>query len=151
MRKKLIAAILPTAVSAVAAVVLTSPPAAAADSPTWCGNWLSDPAKASNQRTVPGTTMNVGDPGQDIMVREGTYGGKWYAWAKLVNGGQTDLVALGWVNQSNGQYYNCGSLDGTSGWAQRYYTAGVDDAHAYKVQAKYKHSLVQYGPAVIWR
>jgi hypothetical protein len=31
------------------------------------------------------------------------------------------------------------------------YTAGVDDAHAYKVQAKYKHSLVQYGPAVIWR
>lgn len=151
MHKRLIAAVLSTLVSASAAVVVTSSSAHAEDSPTWCGNWLSDPAKASNQRTVRGTTMNVGNPGERIMVREGTYRGKWYAWAKLVNGGQTDLISLVWVNESDSQYYNCGSHDGTSGWAQRYYTAGVDDAHAYKVQAKYKHSQVQYGPAVVWR
>ncbi|MFI6284380.1 hypothetical protein ACIBCM_06400 [Streptomyces sp. NPDC051018] len=150
MRKRLIAAVLSTGISTAAALALTAPPAAAADSPTWCGSWLPDPAVASNQRTVPGTTGAVG-PGQHIMVREGTYQGKWYAWAKLVNGGMTDLVALGWINQSNNQYYNCGSHDGSSGWAQRYYTAGVDDAHAYKVQAKYKHNAVQYGPAVVWR
>ncbi|MFI1195958.1 hypothetical protein ACH4T9_22265 [Micromonospora sp. NPDC020750] len=132
--------------AATLAVTVAATPASAA--PVWCGNWLSEPSLASNISPVPGTTANVGGPTY-IRVNQGTYGGKWYAWAKMYNYG-LDLVSLIWVNQSDKAIYACGSRDGEQEWSQDY-TAGVDDAHAYKVQAKYMHSAVAYGPAVIWR
>jgi hypothetical protein len=148
MGNKLLTAALVAGLSATAMIV--APSAGAADSPTWCGSWLANPAKATNVSAVSGTQTNVGGSTY-IRVNQGTYNGKWFAWAKMYNEG-FDVVALIWVNQADKAIYQCGSRDGSSGWSGDSYTAGVDDAHAYKVQAKYRHSqVVVYGPAVVWR
>ncbi|MFI9332139.1 hypothetical protein ACIGZJ_31930 [Kitasatospora sp. NPDC052868] len=146
MLRKIIASATVTIVAAGA--VLMGSAGAASAAPLWCGSWLKEPSRATNVSPVPGTYANVGGPTY-IRVNQGTYGGKWYAWAKMYNY-DLDSVALIWVNQSDKAVYQCGNRDGVREWAQDY-TAGVDDAHAYKVQAKYQHSNVFYGPTVVWR
>ncbi|WP_329537110.1 hypothetical protein OG568_52235 (plasmid) [Streptomyces sp. NBC_01450] len=146
MLKKILSVAMATT-TATAAFMLSGSPASAA--PLWCGSWLKEPSQASNISPVNGTQANVGGSTY-IRVNQGSYGGKWYAWAKMYNYG-FDNVALIWINQSDKEIYQCGNRDGVREWAQDY-TAGVDDAHAYKVQAKYVHSsIVAYGPTVFWR
>lgn len=99
MLKRLMTVTTAAVIVATATVTLSAPTAAAA--PVWCGSWLQNPAEASSQRNVAGTKQFVGDPGEYIVVREGTHRGRWYAWAKLVNDSETDLVALIWVNEAN--------------------------------------------------
>ncbi|MFI9332138.1 hypothetical protein ACIGZJ_31925 [Kitasatospora sp. NPDC052868] len=150
MLRKIIASATVTTVAAGA--VLMGSAGAASAAPLWCGSWLKEPSRATNISPVPGTQASVTSPSNGyIRVNQGTYGGKWYAWAKLYNGWQGDLVALIWVNQSNKATYQCGSRDGSTDYSLDY-TAGVDDAHAYKVQAKHWHNgAVSYGSTVVWR
>ncbi|MGC4813613.1 hypothetical protein ACLQ29_24045 [Micromonospora sp. DT228] len=156
MFRKAFTASLVTIAAAGAVVALTDAPASAADQPTFCGNWLQQPSKASNIRTVPGTEGRVDDPqeGEYIRVREGSYGGHWYAWAQLVNSGQnsSDTVALLWKYTPNGGLYQCGDRSGGSGWALDY-TAGVRDTQSSRVQPKFQtgNGRVELGAAVPWR
>jgi hypothetical protein len=146
----------------VGATALVASPAAAA--PAWCGNWLSDPGRAGSVSAVPGTGGAAGGSSSYMRVNQGTYGGKWYAWAKIFNAGGNGRLALIWVNRSDSVIYQCGwgssayatnDHGGYSGVTGSWYTAGVDAAHAKKVQAKGTYDVYLdpndwYGPAVFW-
>ncbi|WP_432989611.1 hypothetical protein [Dactylosporangium sp. CA-233914] len=154
MLRKALTTLLATAAVSGAAVVMAAAPASAADSPTWCGNWLQNPANASSIKAVPNTQTSVFGTSAYIRVNEGTYGGRWFAWAKVYNPQESGQVALIWRYTSNNSLYQCGNRDGVGGYSWDY-TAGVRDTQSSLVQAKYSRNgsfgPFTYGAAVAWR
>ncbi|MFI1368807.1 hypothetical protein [Streptomyces griseochromogenes] len=129
-------------VAVLAAVVAGVTPSTASASDTWCGNWLKDPAYAYGVKAVSGTRIYHG-PGY-AQVNQGYYGPHWYAWAYEANAGLGP--ALNWRYRDNNALYTC--YPQTEGG---YYTPGVPDYQAYKVQVElesYPGNI--YGQAVYW-
>lgn len=155
MFRKLITASLTTMLVVGAALVTADSPASAAESPLWCGSWLQEPANASTISAVPDTQMTIpGTSNTYIRINQGTYGGRWFAWAKVYNPEQTGQVALIWRYTSNNSLYQCGDRTGSSAWSWDY-TAGVRDTQSSLVQAKYSRNgaagPLYYAKAVAWK
>ncbi|MFF7972454.1 hypothetical protein [Streptomyces sp. NPDC007905] len=129
-------------VVALSAVVVGVTPSTASASGNWCGNWLKDPAVAHGVKVVSGTRASYG--AGHFQVNQGYYGPHWYAWAYEWNTGLGP--ALNWRYRGNKAAYTC--YPRTEGG---FYTPGVPDYQAYKVQAeleRYPNNV--YGPAVYW-
>lgn len=104
----------------------------------------------STNRSDVTSAVGVYDPGTshayygDINVRQGYYGGKWYAWTKWSGTSMLQgYESLIWLYSGNGSLYECHDYNGT-------YTSGVPSTSASKVQAKWSGGWTVYGPAVYW-
>ncbi|WP_449062025.1 hypothetical protein [Planomonospora algeriensis] len=136
---------------------------------TWCGNWLADPANASNASAVSGTEMrwpraDSSNP-QGLLfwwwrVNQGTASGATFGWSKVYHEDgyqiQGARITTGWWDTSGDPHF-CGwgssqyrSLDDWGDWVYRSYTAGVRKTEASYIRAHFYHDGWDYGTRKSW-